>query len=240
MTTTETEMKLKGLTPQFHSDAVELETHANWRAGDIGDTDHWTLRLTAAHHAELDAALEHARSVADDVLDVTADHFPLPTLAPRLAEMAEELVNGRGFARIAALDVEQREVGGVVGHEAHARLGAIGDAGDGVGRLIHPGALGAAKTKSHRSYQFGEQGALGREVPVEEALGDAGRLTDVGDAGGRVAAVGEQLACGVEELLLALEPVLGVLALIGHVEVCGVETFGAGGGGGHRHSPTDT
>ena len=107
MTTTETEMKLKGLTPQFHSDAVEHETHANWRASDIGDTDHWTLRLTAAHHAELDAALEHARSVADDVLDVTADHFPLPTLAPHLAEMAEELVNGRGFARIAALDVER-------------------------------------------------------------------------------------------------------------------------------------
>ena len=47
----------------------------------------------------------HARSTTDDVLDVTADDFPLPTLAPLLADFAEELVNGRGFGRIAALDV---------------------------------------------------------------------------------------------------------------------------------------
>ena len=82
-------------------DVVELETHANWRAGDIGDVEEWTLRLTGAHHDELDAALAHARSVTDEVLDVTADDFPLPTLAPLLAELAQELVNGRGFARIA-------------------------------------------------------------------------------------------------------------------------------------------
>jgi hypothetical protein len=84
---------------------VQLETHANWRAADIGDVDSWTMRLTDEHHAELDAALAHARSVTDDLLDVTADDFPLPTLAPRLDALAEELVNGRGFARIAALDV---------------------------------------------------------------------------------------------------------------------------------------
>jgi hypothetical protein len=88
-------------------DVVELETHANWRAADVGDSDDWTLPLSDADHAELDAALAHARSVIDDVLDVTVDDFPLPTLAPRLTELAEELVNGRGFARIAALDVER-------------------------------------------------------------------------------------------------------------------------------------
>lgn len=87
-------------------DVVELETHANWRAADIGDVETWTLRLTDDHHAELDAALAHARST-DEVLDVTADAFPLPTLAPLLHDLAEELVNGRGFARIAALDVDR-------------------------------------------------------------------------------------------------------------------------------------
>jgi hypothetical protein len=86
---------------------VELETHANWRAADIGDVEQWTLRLTDEHHAELDDALAHARSVTDEVLDVTADDFPLPTLAPLLHEVVEELVDGRGFARIAALDVER-------------------------------------------------------------------------------------------------------------------------------------
>ncbi len=87
-------------------DVIELEPHANWRAGDIGDVEEWTLRLSDADHAELDAALTHARGVADDVLDVTIDDFPLPTLAPRLDDVVKELVSGRGFARIAALDVD--------------------------------------------------------------------------------------------------------------------------------------
>ena len=107
MTTTENTTAEKSTTTGTSGDAVELETHANWRAGDIGDTDDWTLRLTDAHHAELDAALAQARSVTDDVLEVTADDFPLPTLAAPLATMADELVNGRGFARISALDVDR-------------------------------------------------------------------------------------------------------------------------------------
>ena len=72
-------------------DVVELETHANWTAVDIGDPDDWTLQLTDAHHAELDAGLTQARSTTDDVLAVTADDFTLPTLGPLLATMAEEL-----------------------------------------------------------------------------------------------------------------------------------------------------
>ena len=86
---------------------VELETHANWTASHIGNPDDWTLQLTDAHHAELDDALALARSTTDDVLDVTVDDFPLPTLGPHLAAIANELVNGRGFARIAALDVDR-------------------------------------------------------------------------------------------------------------------------------------
>jgi len=93
--------------PIAADDVVELETHANWVAADVTDPDEWTMRLSDDDHAELDAALAHARSVADDVLDVTAADFPLPTLAPRLASLAEELIDGRGFARIAALDLER-------------------------------------------------------------------------------------------------------------------------------------
>ncbi len=107
MSTTETEMKLRGLTPPVHFDAIELETHGDWRTSDVGDRDDWTLRLTDEHHGELRAALAHARSVTDEVLDVTAADFPLPTLSPMLRGLVEELVNGRGFARISALDVER-------------------------------------------------------------------------------------------------------------------------------------
>jgi Taurine catabolism dioxygenase TauD, TfdA family len=96
-----------GAGPASDTGPVELETHADWRSSDVGKADDWTLRLTDDHHAELDAALAHARSAATDLLDVTAADFPLPTLAPLLAALTEELVNGRGFARIAALDVER-------------------------------------------------------------------------------------------------------------------------------------
>jgi alpha-ketoglutarate-dependent taurine dioxygenase len=94
-------------TPMTGADVVELETHANWAAADVTDPDEWTLHLGDDDHAELDEALARARTVTDDLLDVTADDFPLPTLAPRLATLAEELINGRGFARIAALDIER-------------------------------------------------------------------------------------------------------------------------------------
>lgn len=93
--------------PKTVDDIVELETHADWTAADVTDPDEWTLRLSPADHAELDAALAHARSVTDELLDVTAADFPLPTLSARLDSMAHELIDGRGFARIAALDVER-------------------------------------------------------------------------------------------------------------------------------------
>lgn len=96
-----------GPTGPTADDVLELEPHANWRATDVGDVDAWTLRLTDEHHGELDAALAHARSVTDEVLEVTVDDFPLPTLSPMLAELVDDLVNGRGFARIAALDVNR-------------------------------------------------------------------------------------------------------------------------------------
>ncbi len=84
-----------------------METHAEWRAADVADVAAWTLQLDDTDRAELDAALAHARSTTDDLLDVTADDFPLPTLAPRLRDFVAGLVDGRGFARIGTLDVER-------------------------------------------------------------------------------------------------------------------------------------
>jgi hypothetical protein len=55
----------------------------------------------------LTEALAVARSAADDVLDVSRETFPLPTLSVRLSEIADELINGRGFQRISGLPVEQ-------------------------------------------------------------------------------------------------------------------------------------
>ncbi|MCU1351133.1 MAG: Taurine catabolism dioxygenase TauD/TfdA [Acidimicrobiales bacterium] len=85
----------------------ELEPAAEWRAGDVADPAGWTLELTPADHAELDHALATARAVSDDPLQVTRDHFPLDALADRLRNAVRELLDGRGFVRISALDVDR-------------------------------------------------------------------------------------------------------------------------------------
>lgn len=81
-----------------------LEPRCAWTAPDVADEATWTEVLTPAELAELDAALAHARGVSDDVLDIDRDDFPLPGLAPRLAAIEEELIDGRGFVRLRGLD----------------------------------------------------------------------------------------------------------------------------------------
>jgi alpha-ketoglutarate-dependent taurine dioxygenase len=96
------------LDPTMSSDAVvPLETYAEWQAADVADARTWTLQLTADHLDELDAALAHSHEVSDEVLDITADDFPLPTLAPLLHDFARELIDRRGFGRIGTIDVER-------------------------------------------------------------------------------------------------------------------------------------
>ncbi len=82
-----------------------LEPQANWTAADVADPAEWTYRLSAEEIAELEVALAVARSRTEEVLEVRKDDFPLPTLGPVLAGLANELINGRGFQRISALPV---------------------------------------------------------------------------------------------------------------------------------------
>ena len=88
-------------------DLRELEPAAEWRAADVADPDAWTLRLTDEDHAELHEALRAMLDVSDDPLQLRREHVPLPGLRPRLEAFARELIEGRGFGRISALDVER-------------------------------------------------------------------------------------------------------------------------------------
>ena len=85
-------------------DVHELEPAAEWRASDVADAESWTLRLTAADHAELDAALAAAKTKSTDPLELGREDFPLDELAAKLDGVVDVLLDGRGFARIAALD----------------------------------------------------------------------------------------------------------------------------------------
>jgi hypothetical protein len=82
---------------------VPLEPQCEWHRDDLGDR--YVFALTDAHVSELDAALEHAESRTDDVLDITRELFPLPTLGPELARIERDLVDGAGVALLRGLPV---------------------------------------------------------------------------------------------------------------------------------------
>jgi hypothetical protein len=85
----------------------ELEPAAEWRSADVTDPAEWTLRLTEEDHEELDAALRVATRTGSDPLAIDREDFPLEGLAAKLDDLVAALLDGRGFARIAALDVER-------------------------------------------------------------------------------------------------------------------------------------
>ena len=84
---------------------VPLEEQCEWRTDEVGDG--YVFHLTDDHVVELDAALVHAEGRVDDVLDITRDVFPLPTLAPELARITDDLVNGLGMVLIRGVPVER-------------------------------------------------------------------------------------------------------------------------------------
>ncbi|MFW6094297.1 MAG: TauD/TfdA family dioxygenase [Pseudomonadota bacterium] len=81
-----------------------LEPECEWTAAEVADEALWTEHFTDAELAELDGALRHALAKSDDPLELAREDFPLPTLAPRLARIEHELINGRGFVRLRGID----------------------------------------------------------------------------------------------------------------------------------------
>jgi hypothetical protein len=82
-----------------------LEPGCEWRHDDVGDS--YVFPLTDDHVAELDAALQTAEAHTDEVLDITRDLFPLPTLGAELGGIARELIAGRGMVLIRGVPVER-------------------------------------------------------------------------------------------------------------------------------------
>ena len=81
-----------------------------WKGSELRDPDAWTLRLSARDNAELRVALAHAKSRGADIPQLTAADFPLPGLAPRLAALLDEVMDGRGFVRIAGFEINTLDV----------------------------------------------------------------------------------------------------------------------------------
>jgi len=87
------------------SELVPLETDCEWRSDELGDS--YVFQLTDGHVDELDQALVHAEATGDDVLDITRESFPLPTLGTELGCITRDLVSGRGVVLIRGVPVER-------------------------------------------------------------------------------------------------------------------------------------
>jgi hypothetical protein len=81
-----------------------LEEKCEWTSDEFKEESQFTEVLTPGEIEELDAALRHAVSVSDDVLEISRENFPLPQLGKRISRIEDELINGRGFVRLRGID----------------------------------------------------------------------------------------------------------------------------------------
>ena len=132
-----------------------------WYGPDMMKRTDWVHALSASDLAEIERAMRpHAERQADIARIAKAD-FPLPTLAPKLAKICNELLHGRGFALLRGLPVERWSIRegatayfGIGSHFGNARsqnakghvLGHVRDLG-----------LNAASDPTARVYQTRER-----------------------------------------------------------------------------------
>jgi hypothetical protein len=87
------------------STLVPLEADCEWTSDTLAGR--YVLELTDSHLAELQAALTTAEDAGCDVLDITVEQFPLPTLGPELVRITDDLINGCGLSLIRGLPVAE-------------------------------------------------------------------------------------------------------------------------------------
>lgn len=85
----------------------EITDASAWYGPELAKSTDWIEYLSEEEIAEIEAAVKHLEDPAFDLTSITSDDFPLPTLAPRLHRLLNEVLNGRGFVLIRSLPVER-------------------------------------------------------------------------------------------------------------------------------------
>jgi hypothetical protein len=78
-----------------------------WNGQQMRQREDWIVQLSSSDIAEIDQALTQVAASKKALFEITATDFRLPTLAPRLHKVREEIETGRGFALIRGLPIER-------------------------------------------------------------------------------------------------------------------------------------
>ncbi|MEM9715114.1 MAG: TauD/TfdA family dioxygenase [Pseudomonadota bacterium] len=78
-----------------------------WVAADMEDPSKWLSSWSVVEVAELRAAAAMYLALGRDVGEITADAFPLPTIAGRLAQLSDKLLHGNGVEAIRGLPIAE-------------------------------------------------------------------------------------------------------------------------------------
>lgn len=78
-----------------------------WYGPKMMQRSDWIHVVAPGEVAEIERAMRPLVEREADIAAMTAQDFPLPLLAPRLAAITDEVLNGRGFALLRGLPVER-------------------------------------------------------------------------------------------------------------------------------------
>jgi hypothetical protein len=83
-----------------------ITSPAAWRAADVADPTGWTIELTEGQRHELAEVARSARVAGLTIATIADEDVSLPSLAPVLDHVVEDLRRGRGFVLIRGFPVD--------------------------------------------------------------------------------------------------------------------------------------
>lgn len=85
----------------------EVQDRSAWYGVDLAKSNEWEEWLSDAEIEEVERAVSELEQGRIEIAMLSAEDLPLPALGPRLQQILDDVLNGRGFGLIRGLPVER-------------------------------------------------------------------------------------------------------------------------------------